>query len=516
MTMETVRFRVAPGIGFTPLGEHPVVRAALAGKPRISERTELCFDTPDLRLWRSGILVTLQRTGSKWHGLLTQTQDGAETVREWEGGHDERPDWSAFKRLLPEGVLEGFKSKSLEPLLTIEVREERWRLEFPDHSRITLRELRGHLLRAGQVVEPIHEVVLEGSGGTPLRFMQTALAVGRHCSATMEPLTPVARGLARLDPSPLAPTGWSSLPALPGERVIQGLTRAGAAQVLRLAQQLAPLLYGSEELRLQAMTQMDQAISELRRLIEWFGELLPELLRRDMESELHWLSGALSQGCPESGLAREVLPRMCARFPDHPRLAELMRQAQIDLNRSVEQSVAAVNSFRFTRLFLGFAIWLSGEEGLKAAMMESDASVRERLAAPMEGLGREILRRVFRPLHDAGKKIEGRALLPEELSAWLSATESMDQASEWFAAMPGERKGGAGRQPIAELIQALRRMTSLEAERQHWQRLVDPESGEPVIFLFQGWQGARLDAAWLTLQQTWESALTASAPWVRD
>ncbi|MBF0191845.1 MAG: hypothetical protein HQL99_12010 [Magnetococcales bacterium] len=522
MTFEIVRMRVGDetGSGRMPLSAHPVVRPALIGKSRLVERSETCFDTPDRKLWRAGVTLTAHRQGSKWLGALgIPGRESGEASREWECGSEERPDWSELKRHLPDVLLaEGIKAKSLEAVFRIEQREERWRLEYPDGSRITIREIRG-VLDGPEGEDPFHDVVLEASGGVPLRFLQTALAVGRHFSATLEPWSPVVRGLSRLDPGRFAPTLREEVSCLPGDRVSQGLVRAGEAWVREMRSQLAPLSYGSDGMALEAVSRLLQAAVGLRRLITWFGEVLPEALRRDMESELAWLSGALSPVCVGAELTRVILPRMGARFPDYPRLPEALSLAMGDWELALRQARRAVDSVRFTRLFMGFAIWLSGEEGVKAAVMESDVVTRERLGAPLEGMSREVMRRLHRSLSDAGKKEPGSWVAAEEVSGLLTLAEGLEQALGLFGGLLGERKGGnlvGYRLVVTELVRGCRVVVGLHEAQQLWHRRFPVGSVDPVVHLFRGWQGAELESALAGFRQAWEAFLAAPAPFVRD
>ncbi|MBF0272290.1 MAG: hypothetical protein HQL98_09535 [Magnetococcales bacterium] len=523
MTFEMVRMRVGDetGAGRTALAAHPVVRPALTGKPRLVERSETGFDTPERKLWRAGMTLTAHRQGLKWLATLARVPESGEVSREWECGSAERPDWSELKRHLPDALLaEGIKSKSLEPLFRIAQREERWRLEYPDGSRITIRELRGQWIGpTGE--EPFHEVVLEASGGVPLRFLQTALAVGRHFSATLEPLDPVARGLSRLDPDRFVPVIREEVACLPGDRVCDGLVKAGEFWVRDMQAQLAPLAYGSDGIALGAVFRLLQATAGLRRLITWFGDVLPESLRRDMEGELAWLSGALSPVCAGAELSREILPRMRRRFLDDPQLEGALSLALGDWQLALKQARRAVDSVRFTRLFMGFAIWLSGEEGVKAAVMESDVATRERLGAPVEGMAREVPRRLHRGLIDAGRKEPGFVAAPEEVAGVLTLAEGLEQALGLFGGLLAERKGTVTgmvsyRQAVMELVRAGRVVVALHEAQHLWQRRFPVGSADPVVHLFRGWQGAGVDGALTGYRQAWEAFVAVPAPWVRD
>ncbi|MBF0627305.1 MAG: hypothetical protein HQL91_03700 [Magnetococcales bacterium] len=509
MTFDSMRMRVGGATGVAPLADHPAVRAAVTGKSRVTERSAFCWDTPDLKLARGGMILTACRPGSRWQAGLSGVQAGGEG-REWECGNGERPDWGDLKRQLPEFLSEGIKIKSLEPLLTIEQREERWRLEYPDGARIVLRELRGRVTRPeGGEEQPFHDVVLEGSGGAPVRFLQTALAVGRHFSALLEPLGPVARALVRRDSTLLVPVAWHEGGGVTGERVIGALARAGAARVGWIRDQLAPLVHGVGAIRIQAAGNLIQAVAGLHRLIQSFGELLPEPLRRDMESELHWLSGELAEVAFGAGLVQATVPWMCDCFPEDAKPLEARRvRAQQAWDLALERAVRAVDSFRFTRLFMGFAIWLGSEEGLKAATMESDAGVRERLHGSVEGMARELIRRGSRVL------VEGDCAAPLEV---LARAEALDEILALFAGAIPERKSGVQRSAVTDLVRSARRVVELEAEQRLWQRAGSGDGPTAVDHLFRGWQGARLEAARSDFRLTWEPFSGASSlSWLRD
>ncbi|MBF0340778.1 MAG: hypothetical protein HQL95_07415 [Magnetococcales bacterium] len=494
MTFESVRLRVGlEGREFS-LSDHPVLRAAVAGKSRLVESREQAYDTEDGRLRRKGVLLVATRHGAKWTGCATWSREGSPVSREWECGSGEAPEWSDLKKQLPEPLLDGVRGRNLECRFALDLREERWRLEYPDGARITVRQFQGGL-SGGETEEGFHEVLLERSGGDPIRFLQTVLAVARHCGAFLEPLSPAERVWLRLDPGVLQPGPMVPGEASAGERIGLVLCRTGGAHLEWLRGQLPVLLYGAGDGRRQAVLNGLEAVRGLQRLVAWFGEWLPETMRRDMENELLWLSGEFSPACAGAGLARERLARMRVRFPDQPRLAELSARAEQELESALDQAVAVVRSLRFTRLYIGFAIWLASEEGLKSVAVEVDPALRERLAMPAEGMARELLRRLHKPLSEMGGKGGEESLDLASVAGIGAQAAALAQGLALFAGWVAERRLLEYRQRVDALVVACEGWLEMDAQGRLGARLLSEWPEEAVVPLWAGWSGALLEVA---------------------
>lgn len=515
MTFETIRLRVGHVTGMAQLSEHPAMRAALVGKSRRLEKQAFCFDTPELLLWRQGVILCAERLGNKWQAVLTGEVEHTGLSQVWECGSEEHPDWSELKRFLAAWSVEEVKPKQLRPCLLVHRKEERWRLEYPDGARIWVHELRGQMEWLGEegLTEPFHEWTLELSAGPVGRFLQSALALARHGSATLEPLSPEARGLVRLDASPLTPGQWTAVPWSSGERMIGALARTGAMRIQGMQELLVGLLYGSEGSGIAALIHLDRAVTGLRRLIGWFGEWLPEPMRRDLESELLWLSGELRSGIGGVHLRQQTLPRMRNRFPEISLLTEALERARQDGVLTLKQARQAVVSWRFTRLWIGLAIWMGSEEGIKGALKESEEGVRSRLALGVEEQTRELLRQLIKPLNDWCRRGAKAVTSPEDVSGVLLLAEALEEALGLCGTCWEERNPPALRQGLQALVRAGRIVVELEEEQQLWQRLATDWSGQPVTALFRGWQGARQEAAWDEWYRAWDAFQAAPFPW---
>ncbi|NGZ05194.1 MAG: hypothetical protein G8237_02445 [Magnetococcales bacterium] len=508
MRIETIRLRMTTGSGNEMVCDHPAVRAALVGKSRREEKQEFCFDSLDLGLWRQGVQLVVERQGVRWLGQLIGLVGRSEVRQEWDCGTGEQPDWSELKRLLAACSIEEIKSKALRPCLLVHRKEEWWRLEYPDGSRLWLCEARGQLEWLGEegVTEPFHELVVQHVAGSRLRFLQTVLALGRQGGACLEPLSPAARGLARLDPGPVTAMALERVVWEDGERAIGGLAKAGAGRIAGMLDQLAALLYGPEQACLEAVCNLERAVSGLRRLIGWFAEWMPERMHRDMDNELIWLAGEIRPACVGVDLRQVTLPGMRRHFPEVVHLAEAEERARQEGGASVQRAREAVDSFRFARLWIGLATWLSSEEGVKAALRDSEAGVRVRQQATVDEQAQTLLRPLIKPLKSAwagwGRNVP---VTLEELRELLVWAEALEDALGLCGGCCEERRASGWHEGVTVVAGAARAVVALEEERQLWQRLAADWSGQPVAALFRGWQGARLEGAWQDWERAWAS-----------
>ncbi|MEO5330476.1 MAG: CHAD domain-containing protein [Magnetococcus sp. YQC-5] len=502
MSWRTLRLRINEGELGSELAEHPVIRA-VGGKSRMLERSETFFDTADLMLCRRGMLLTARRQGVHWVGGVW-SYVGEEASKEWECGEGEGvPDWTDLKKHLPEGSLEGIKVKNLEKLFEMRRQEERWRLDFPDGTRMVVREVRWEVVE-GEEGLFWREVVLEYFGGNPNRFFQTVLSLGRHVGGVLEPLNPASRMCVGRDSTIMKLTVWKGSVFSAGEGAFKALSGAGESLLQLMLDQLAPLRYGPSEVSLEAMGQLGWAVDKMRALIGLFHTLLPEKLRHDMTMELEWLAGELEPVRAWNGVLGNVLVPMEGRFSGHQEvLGGVMEQARQQQQGACEQVMRAISTFRFTQLVLGFASWLIGEEGLKISLLESDPLLRERLSASSEGVIREGLSRSHKVLSDLGRKYWRKSPGSGDVGDMLADVEVLSHGLTLFSGVFADKKVPRYQESVAELGRELRVLKRLADEERLWHGLSLGQD-EKVLHLFLGWQGARMEQGLMNCKRAWE------------
>ncbi|GAB0057059.1 hypothetical protein SIID45300_01380 [Candidatus Magnetaquicoccaceae bacterium FCR-1] len=514
MNFETIRLRVNDAGRTTSLVDHPAVRAAVSGKARVVERVESLFDTPDLRLTSRGVRLTAWRLGGKWMAGVRFAPPDQERAREWGCGDGDRPDWSELKRQVPEMLLEGVKGKGLVSCFTVASREERWRLEYPDGTRIVLREVRG-LTSGSWGEESWHEVALESESGVTGRSLQTALALARHGEAGLEPFSAFERGVARLDPGRVVVPESVAGTALAGERLIDGLIRLGWAQLVGVGEQLAPLHAGSGARAARAAGHLSEALGGLGFLVTWWGEFLPLVWQREMLAELAWARTELDVCRERAGLLEQLRAQSIFITQPEP-FSSLIQGAESDLERALQRARQAMGSVRFARLVLGMAIWLHGAEGVRAAAVESDAAHSGRLDLPVEGMARELMRGLHRAWRGVVKS-EGEfgIGLLEPTREFADSLLALEQAVIWFGGLFAERKAGGYCAALDELAGATRMWRDLEARGRGWRAAL---AGHPhdarLSGWLEGWHAARLEGVIQTFRLARERFLTTSAPFI--
>lgn len=510
MTVKTVRLRIQEGNQVSPLGEHPLVRTVMVGKSRTMDRTESWFDTPDLMLRRRGIFLQARRLGGKWVGSVHFSSGGEVRSKEWVcGASDGPPDWSELKRQLPEAWQGGIKINSLELLFAIECLEERWRLEFPDGGGMTLLELHG-VMRCGSVRRSFHELVLENLAESPTRFFHMALALGRHFGAVLEPLSPSTRGFVRRDVGLLEVASWNKSGCRSTDQAIEAFSTSGAALLELMLALLAPLMYGINEDVVVAGERLGWVVARLSTLLGLFQFLLPDKLRQEMEGELTWLAGELQELDEWSGLLQHTLRPMVVHFQAYPVVSTALERAEKRQKAAIKQVLTAVESARFTQLFLGFAGFLMGEEGVRASLQETDPMQLGRMSEGADGVVRVRLRQLHKGVCEQGRNHWSlQEIPPVPLLLGISRIHAM---TTLFADVLTDNKMQQYQDVVATLYGQLRVMIRLRNEHRLWSRLVTEKEATATHALFAGWQGAKLELSFGTLHRAWEAFLAFPVP----
>ncbi|MBF0429435.1 MAG: CHAD domain-containing protein, partial [Magnetococcales bacterium] len=343
----------------------------------------------------------------------------------------------------------------------------------------------------------------------PNRFFQTVLALGRHFSGVFEPLTPLTRGFARLDPAVVPMVPWNGNRTVEGGCVSEVLSKTGESLLRWVMDHLAPLVYGLQESRQEAVINLSFAVTRLRFLLGVFHVFLPERVAQEMQTELTWFADELAPLQAWNGLLQEGLRPMRARFSDYPLLGQVIEQAEEQMELAFQQGVRAVESFRFTQLISGIAGWLIGGDGLRAALIESDPLFVERLRGPAEGVVREELRRTHKLVVDRGRKYWRDA--EGDLVEFLPFVEALSQVVLLFIELSTDKKGLRYQEAVVMLDRELKGLARLVGDQRLWGEL-DSGAEEAVRHLFNGWQGARMEQGVRGCKRSWEGFMASPVP----
>lgn len=154
------------------------------GLPLINQLESTYFDTPELYLINNGLGLRLRHDDGSWLQTVKskgQVKDGLHQREEWE----HRLTSAAFDldKLKQTPLASMIDDSEIWPQLiavftTVFVRET-LQLTLPEGSKIELAYDRGQV-RAGQLVEPIHEIELELKAGTVEQLKSFASELCQH------------------------------------------------------------------------------------------------------------------------------------------------------------------------------------------------------------------------------------------------------------------------------------------------------------------------------------------------
>jgi CHAD domain-containing protein len=273
----------------------PCERAGVAGiqeLPPLDLRATY-YDTPDLRLARSGITLR-HRTGER--------DDAPWTLKLPEGRAKSAPDSTSRDELefagpasvIPdeaEHLVAAFvRSGALTPVARLRTRRRRWSLRDRDGAEIAeLVDDRVSVLQRGRVVERFRELEIEGRGldRAGLERIASALAEGGAAASPQVPKLVRALGPRATAPPEVAAPGAISVS-----------DPAAAAVRAAIARSVERIVSNDPRTRLgevEPLHQMRVGARRLRSDLRTFGPLVEREWANGLREELRWLGGVLGE-----------------------------------------------------------------------------------------------------------------------------------------------------------------------------------------------------------------------------
>lgn len=507
--------------------DHPIIRA-VSDTTRIQERNEIHYDTPDFKLRWDNMGLTLNREGDQWIQRFS-VKNTYEHCKEWleTPTYNNRLDLKAFKpgkrSFFSQALLQLRQNADivLAPVFTLHCREEQWSLNFPDDVRITLREERGYL-KFGAARQPFHELVLEHQSGSLARWYQTALELAydffrdEKSGPSLACASPVTRGFAWLDPDFIMPmirsgkglretacetadekSSVGHFKLRENMTVRHAFVHICSGLLQRIQACRGIILYGGKQAKLDGVQHFYQATTQLHTLTLLCHALLPEEVRREMDSEIRWLLKELDLVREWQTFLKETLEPLIEQFTSYPGLEILRAKAKNGQQLSVERLAKTLTSFRYTRLILSMASWTSGNHW----EFLSDLAQREGMAAPVTRFAVEMLQRYHEQLRKRGQRFPNMSLSAR--CGLRSDVDFLAHTTNLFSELFIKKRTPSFQNRLDSFQNNIHSLVDLHASSRFFARLVDKKE-ETMGHIIQEWQEARTKRRLFDSTKEWE------------
>jgi inorganic triphosphatase YgiF len=296
------------------LKRHPLLKAYALALPTEHELDDTYYDTPDLRILRSGAGLRVRQVA----GAAIQTMKAGGSV---EGGLHSRHEWESrvagprpeldklrelvdakgpWSKLLCSGSLED----ALTPVFTVRLWRTLWVLQLPEGSEVEFVLDQGDIESRGRRL-PVSEIELELKAGTPAHLFDFALALQKDLPFQIAQSSKAERGYGLFEPRP-----WKAVKAGPVE-LAEAMTVEQAAQAIigNCLQQIQANQPGVAECRdARALRQMRAGLRRLHCALEMMTDVID--LPQALGEELDWLAGELGAARDWDVLAGSTLPAL--------------------------------------------------------------------------------------------------------------------------------------------------------------------------------------------------------------
>jgi inorganic triphosphatase YgiF len=418
------------------------------------------YDTPDLALWRSGLVLRVRAAGRhrvvgvKTRGVIR----GGLVVREEVEGplagvalDPRRVPRAALLASIAEPRLRRALEKAasgqrLGPRVETRFQRRTRRLRLGT-ATIELALDQGEV-RAGRSRLPIREVELELLTGAAHALFDLALRLASDFELRPSSLGKAERGFARLLGAEPTPSRAAPVELPPGAS-LEATLRAVLGEGVRhlTANQLAAEPGEGPE----GVHQMRVAIRRLRSALRLFGAWLPVRAAQTLTSELRWLGRELGRARDLDVFTLELLGPLAERQPDDQGLAALEEAAEAARAEAYDAVRSALRSPRYTLLVLQLGRFAEGA-ALRRGLLAT-------LQAPARRAVRPLLRERAASMQQLGEQLE--RLSASELHRLRIRTKRLRYAIELVGPLFGAKEAARSARRLAELQDALGHLNDL-------------------------------------------------------
>jgi triphosphatase len=438
---------------------HPRLRALGQGRPRSRTLWNVYFDTPELGLWRSGLVLRVRAAGRsrivgvKTHGVARGGLVARDEVERPLPGPAADP-----RRVAPAALLAAIGEPRLrraveraangEPLVPRVATAFR-RTTLPlrlGAARIELALDSGEV-RAGRSRIPIREVELELRSGSPRALFDVALRLAKEVELRPAPLGKAERGFARLLGDEAAPVRAQPL-ELPVDASLEAVLRAVLGECTRHLTANEPAVERGDP---EGVHQMRVGARRLRSALRLLERWLPPREVEPLGAELRRLAAELGRVRDLDVFLGEALGPILADRPEDPGLTALHEAAHAARDDAFAQLRASLRSRRHAVLVLRLGRLVESIPGSRRGALLR----RTRAAAE----ARRLLRRLASRMVELGERIDELSL--PELHRLRIRAKRLRYATELLGPLFGGKAPARAARRLAELQDALGRLQDL-------------------------------------------------------
>jgi inorganic triphosphatase YgiF len=409
--------------------EHPAVRRAASGAPRVQQLRSVYFDSEDHALARAGIGLRLRRSGGEQVQTVKSGEEAAAGL--FERGEVEvavagdTPDLDAIPDESLRGrILEALDGQPLVPVFETEMRrtsrllrdgDDEWSLDLDEGS-----------VRAGDANERFCELELELRHGEASRLYELALELAHSFDLRPGTRTKAERGYALR--SRAHPAARKAAPVeLPAHATLDTALREIARSCLaQIGGNAAAAWDGADP---EGVHQMRVGVRRMRSVFSVFQPVLPADPTRVLREHLRWLAAELGSVRDLDVFIEELLVPLFAVRSDDPGLSRLRAEAERLREERRQALRKALDSRRQTRLVLELGHWISRSAWREQALSEQSALLFQPAAAFATGVLSRLQRKAEKLGQDA---ITGPPAARHQLRI---ALKKLRYACEFFRAL---------------------------------------------------------------------------------
>ncbi len=408
------------------LARHPFLREISEGRATTRELRSVYFDTPELSLWRAGLVLRVRRIGRRRIlGVKTRGIERAGLVSrdECEAPLPPRVGPSGLAASIPDerlrrAVEEAAAGRPLAPRIETRVRRTTRRLRHGS-ARLELALDVGEV-RAGRRRLPIREVELELLRGRARALYDVALRLSQGLALRPAPLGKAERGFRHLLGAEAAPS-HARRPAFPRGASLEQVLGLALGECLRqIAANQVAIERGSST---EGVHQMRVGVRRLRSALRLFRDQLPVRETAALSSELRWLARVLGEARDLDVFLEALLAPLARRRPRDRGLATLRAAAERERRAAHARVRRALASPRYATLLLRLGRYVDG-----GGLHRRAGGGLERPARP---LARKLLRQHAADVLRLGERLDG--LTTRDLHQLRIRTKRLRYATELLA-----------------------------------------------------------------------------------
>jgi inorganic triphosphatase YgiF len=383
----------------TRLLRHPYLREISEGRAATRSLRSVYFDTRDLSLWKSGLVLRVRSIGRRRIlGVKTRgiERGGLVSRVECEAPLAAGVGPSGLAASIPDEPLrlaieKAAGDRPLRPSVETRVRRTTRRLR---HGRATIElALDVGEVQAGRRRLPIREVELELLRGPTRALYDVALRLAQDVALRPSPLGKAERGFRHLLGTEAA-SSHARLPTFPRGASLEQVITVVLGECLR---QITANQVAIEQGSASGVHQMRVGTRRLRAALRSFRDQLPVRETAALSSELRWLAGTLGEARDLDVFLEETLAPATRRRPRDRGLAALRAAAERERSGAYARTRQALASARYAALLLRLGRFIDG------------AGFRRRAGAGLGRPARPLVRRLLRqraaPVLRLGKRL---------------------------------------------------------------------------------------------------------------